>query len=493
VTSPLRVKDIAIITSGRIGLFRRCLESFLKQGSIGPNTATLTVFNDSVCPETLQEYHSYLLYLKNNLRVDVRYADLTSTSRFAAQLESRGCPKKMVAFALYGYPDATVSPGRNRNAALIHFAGDAFLSSDDDIVCNPVSFHAGKQNIRELKHGSSSLDTYFFTTVREATMAAPRLSCDLLAEHCNLLGMTHKATFDEENHRPEEIENSRSQVLLTSSGVIGDSGIPHPLSFLLARDPIRMRFRQAAEDRGTVQISRSIIRGTSYPAVTRHGPFFTTTVTGFDNRHLLPPFLPSNPGEDTLFGVLLTIAHTNAYWGHVPVGHLHDPGVARTYALPPSAPDAVHVMIDLALQLNIAAAGADNRLIEIGKALEEFAACDEMTFAIRMNIVRSRIVNKWTAGASALVALGSQVDDSSTLALRSWLAAMTRSLDEQSFLSSGNGFNMMLASNVTLQRLMLDYGQLLQYWPRIIKSALELRGMGTRLASIVQNGSVSDL
>jgi hypothetical protein len=87
--------------------------------------------------------------------------------------------------------------------------------------------------------------------------------------------------------------------------------------------------RSEASYRAAIQ-SRQLLRVTASPALA-DASFSMLTFCGLDNRELLPPNLPSQRGQDLVFGQILWRCFVDAVFGHVPFALVHDPAPARKF------------------------------------------------------------------------------------------------------------------------------------------------------------------
>lgn len=459
-------------------------------------TYSFTVLDDTESMAIRAATRDWLHSFSSKFNVQVSYADVMTKARFSDELERLGISRPILDFALCGCPATNISPGRNRNAALLHFANDRFLCSDDDAFCRPTKFSSGDQSLGVLKRDSLSLDTHFFSTRREAFRAAPEEECDVLGAHDALLGRQ----FEELNWAPGSLDYLRialgrqdhsarsahnGRVSVTVSGVVGDSGVPNILGFLIAPDLILERFISRMQDEGTPRISRNVVRGVCRPSVTPLGLVFTTTGTGFDNQTLLPPFSPSAGGEDTLFGVLLSLCDPSAFTAHVPVGLAHDPSTERFYSAPQIAPNLMRILMELA---NTSLIGPEHdtakRMRVVGQTLQNIA---DSTFSDFCNVIAEvarKVISSWTACCLQYLSFNEQKYDKWAVAMKEWLADLRLSMDEGRFLGPNdfkNGYSDEERLRL-MQSYIRNYGQLLREWPDIIEVSRSLRGSGHRIA-----------
>jgi hypothetical protein len=208
-------------------------------------------------------------------------------------LASTGLPPRIVNFALSNPLPIPSSPGANRNALLLHCAGVAFISRDDDSVCHVSDFQFGSQ-VAAIARLGWQLDTHFFDKRRDAVDAAPASGCDFLGNHEQLLGQQLAEIFPPNSQSliTDELKvasrvrcdllQGQGHVGVTMSGVIGDSGIPNVLGLMLTSGLVRERLLKALTAHGTPEISRNFVRGVCRPTICEMNSVMTTTATGSD-------------------------------------------------------------------------------------------------------------------------------------------------------------------------------------------------------------------
>lgn len=495
---PHPLNQIAIVTSGRLSSLRRCLISYARHCDAVGRKCSFIVFDDTETYEDRKQCREWLIGFSRKYGVDVSYSDPTRKRRFARQLQAEGIPWTILDFALGGSRAIHPSPGRNRNAMLIHLVDELFFCSDDDAFCRPSDFRYGDQSVNVLKQGALSLDAYFFSSRKDAFAASQEGDCDVLAMHEALLGQS----IEQLRWAPSEwtyfrrvlgrvpVAGSGNEgtetVSVTVSGVVGDSGIPDYFGFLLKSGSVRDRFLEAMRGQSEAFISRNIVRGVNRPSVAPKGYVFTTTGTGFDTRVLLPPFIPSGCGEDSLFGYLLTLCDPRSFSAHVPVGLAHDPDTARFYNDLPPAPTLVQILVILfGTCQGLIEVSTEERMRAVGRHLQEIAQADVMSFGQSIKDISRQIMQGWIE--LYMRRLTPQELGTAVLAepIQRWVTQLRKSIRSDT-IAVYEDFDVIPDSNESLriiQECFLNYGLLLQAWPDIIAAARELRQRDYRIAS----------
>lgn len=223
------------------------------------------------------------------------------------------------------------NPGANRNALFLYFAGSQFLSLDDDAIALPIDLREGSQMFASGEQGVVARLRW-----PASGTALSSNNAELLRPHLSALNLPLRQLLPESQQELKvtlqqlglassiDLHMNDGRVLCTMSGVYGHPGIPD-MSVILSSSSIKRQTltRQWLEGWFSTQWPFSVV-GTSYPALIKGGPISTTTLTGFANENLLPPFWPFGAGEDTLWGILMSKCFSSSYTLALPVAVRHD-------------------------------------------------------------------------------------------------------------------------------------------------------------------------
>lgn len=196
------------------------------------------------------------------------------------------------------------SPGRNRNCALLAWAGRKILSMDDDA-------------------------RFCFSRLRGKDPITPS-------------GYTALATADREvldeylepfsGDPLEEMAGSLQgrEVPLVMTGITGNRWFGRPHHFLTLEDPLRDRVyapgKRYNHSRAAPFAFFQYPRGRA-----SESPFLVTACHGADARILLPPFPPQGHADDSVFGVLVRFCYPGSVTRHMPFCVHHDLGEPRPF------------------------------------------------------------------------------------------------------------------------------------------------------------------
>lgn len=236
-----------------------------------------------------------------------------------------------------GRPDAR-SYGRNWNQALLLGAGRRLLLLDDDAVCQA---YAPPQDVEGLELSDRESEWVHFYRDREQALAATARDQDPLARHAELLGRPlsqvlgrcpanalNAAALAELTPEALVALAAAAPVRVTLNSVLGDPGTHSNRWLYLSLDAAsRRRF---AADEAAYRLYRSqrcLWKGKARLLIAPDTSLMATTLTGLDNRVLLPPTAPELAGEDGLFGAALKFLHPDGLFLHFPwaLAHLPEP------------------------------------------------------------------------------------------------------------------------------------------------------------------------
>jgi len=498
---PPQIATVGVVTANRIDELERCLTSFMENGKAFGRTNDFVVMDDSLSAEVSDATRQMLMELKNKFDFQISYGGLEEKQRFAEALiaESR-VSKEVVDFALFAQEHVGFSGGKNRNALLLHTAGDMFYSSDDDAVCRlalPPEEEQSELNPDELRE----MKWWFFADRQSAFDWARFVEEDLLGIHEQLLGKElcecvtslndiEVLNFDQLDGLSLRAFSGTTRVMATFTGLIGDSGAPIPAAYRQLGDSSLERLLRSHTDYFLASKSRVVFRSVSRPRIGRLTNY-NTTAMAFDNRDLLPPFIPVGRGEDYLFAHTLRYCFDGALVGDLPWAILHAPPEVRIFS-PGAAQEAVSgVQLAGLVWACITnrtfwpgVKDGPERMRAIGNYLMELGSLPLAEFE---ELVR---VHLWQIQSGQITSLERRLDSHASPpdywaedihkqveALREAMTnpdyvvpldlRLERDMDEARRLS---------------QQFVWKFGQLLDAWPEMVETAKKLRAKGQHLA-----------
>ncbi len=480
--APAAIGCAAWVTRGRPALVTRSVRSWLdRRGRV--DSPRLAVLDDSE-----DEQSRAALGRLAEDGTPLWYAGRAEKRAFAGRLADRGIPAEVLSFALSPSPDLGTPYGANRNAFLLATCGEVVLSSDDDILFEAAA-------LPEMDGGlaiSSRLDPagirYF--AGRESLRAAlqpvgnPRA---LLAAHEALLGRDagecaraaagSVVLAELGRDLALRLTHRAHRVLLTASGLYGDSGVPG--NWLLhLRDESWQRITASAEDYQTARATREVARAAPRATVCESG-YLTGHHFGLDNRGLLPPFFPVGRREDGIFALTLRTTHPDALSANIPIAVLHDPAVgpgARNDGPPPPQPLFADLLSLLVASSSASRAeqGPESRIRALAAHLAGMASLEAPDLE---KWVRERWVGRWASemalcehrmrnsprGAPWALDSGARLEQI-TSHIEAGAAVHPRDLGKDNPAPSWQA----------ARSLVRRFAELLEWWPAIVAAAREL-------------------
>jgi hypothetical protein len=279
-------------------------------------------------------------------------------------------------------------------------------------------------------------------------------------------------------------------VRVVACGVVGDSGFFSPAHLLWNASPeTTAQLRKSPESLAVALFSREVIRIAPQPALTR-GTVCMATAIGLDNGELLPPFLPIARNEDGFFGNLLLRCFPRAWTAHLPYAIFHAARSGRRYERLPDQPQTIRLSELVIILLSTCpatcppgdSAGTAALLSALAQHLRLVARSPHDLQAYSREAVRvqrrhllsaieTRIEEAgefsplWRESIGSLVVRLRELIDSPGCWIPLELSALSP----------------MEAAAVTAQ-ILQSTADLLDYWPRLVEIAHELRVSGERIS-----------
>lgn len=203
--------------------------------------------------------------------------------------------------------------GLTRNLALLLSSGRRLVMIDDDAICDVYNPPNQKQDIT---FSDSPRDAMFYGEEQEWAYLQQPINPDPINRHMQCLGLTFSEalTVLGQNHlKPAGFTNATalqiselqpdSSVLVTECGSFGCPGTQKN-TWLPSMAPVSLK-RMLASVKKTTQAlgSRKVWSGRNQPHFSPRSNM--SQITGFDNRQMLPPYIPIMRGQDRLFGNML--------------------------------------------------------------------------------------------------------------------------------------------------------------------------------------------
>ena len=499
---PPPVGVIGFPTGGnRTDMLERCLSSFAANLRLHGRTPELLVTDSSAAPEHRAAFRALLQRMKREFHLPMRYAGEDEKRRFAEALIKRsGCRPSSVEFALFDPLNAGFTCGANRNALLLHEAGRMAVSVDDDVICEMAPMASSGARV-SLFASRDPCERWFFADRESALTAASFANADFLGAHESLLGRDIGVLFPPDLKAAEidvscvddailhRIADGLVRMRTTFFGQVGDTGTPTSCYYFYARGRTLKRLTENEELYRAAFGSRSVVVAAQNPSI-GGGNLAPGMTIGLDHRELLPPFFPVLHAEDAIFAAATWLCCSDSVSGHLPFALHHDSGANKFIHQPKhlSADKRVTIFEFAAIVRAILFAcepqehtDVGERIRTLGRNLSAFAARPPRDFlhAFRQIILQME--------ADKLTSLEARLRDERMAPdywrrdLEAFIAHSRDALMHPDFdipfeLKSQRSDD---ENRVLMQRLLANYGALLEDWPEMVEGARELRERGS--------------
>ncbi len=336
-----RIAAVGIVTAARQDSLTRCVCGAMEHYRRHAREGTITIVDDARDATGRRERRTTLADLASGSPVPIAYAGAEEKRAFIGELAKAGIDPAIAAFALLDETPCGFSAGANRNALLLHHAGDMLFQVDDDVAWQVASPDERRDELC-FSQGHNPNRFEYFPDRRQALDSVAFIDSDVLTTHEAMLGRrigdcaascgtlaVGNRTHLSDNLLRLAVER-RGRVAVTQNGLIGDCGFQSAWAFLLFRGALRDHLHASAERYRTATSSRAIAQTVLSPTISE-GTFCMSYALGLDNRRLLPPFFPVQRNGDGIFGTLLRACGDDALFGHVPIQLVHDPPEERAY------------------------------------------------------------------------------------------------------------------------------------------------------------------
>lgn len=503
--SPSPIRAVGLITRDRLGAVGRGLASLIRNNESLGRTSRFVIIDDSSEATTRETCRQLLRSLQGRFSVAIAYAGLEEKRNFALAVAELGIPKDVIHFALFGDGSSKVTTGANRNALLLSTIGDTLLSVDDDIV-GKVAKAPDSTDELVCTSGVDPTRLWFFPTHDSMLQELEPVDADLLAIHEGVLGNSLAGCISRYSRAEgvrlsqidlgfiRDIKLGRGRILATHTGLAGDCAWRSRSRYFNLDKCSHERLISSDAAYLAATNSRQVLLATQQTTITSDPAFCMSFCAGYDNRQLLPPFMPVGRNQDKLFGCTLSACFRDSYFAVLPHAVLHLPIEPRAFT-PLEAESHINVLLGLNSFLaptlarfdsNTFSSDSESNLRTLGLHLRAIGTMDMDEFEMYM---RAAVLQAETARLAILEERIEKYHDS----LESW------TIDARSYLSIRYGalerFTNSMATHepasqahqtlAQTQRLVREFGDLLHWWPDLVEAARDLRDQGYALAKAI--------
>ena len=502
-----RIQSIGVVTRNRVGTLQDCLTTYMENVDRSGRTVDFVVMDDSPERAVQLQTGEMLSGLKAKFGMQIYYGTLQDRSQFAEALIADGdLPPDVVNFALFDTVHSGFSVGANRNALMLDTVGEMVLSVDDDTQC----YLTAAPNVREevtFAPADEFMKFWFYEDRESALKANVPIEKDILGAHEQLLGRDliscmlantndRDQLFTRIDHRQiRDLQAGRGTVLATFMGIVGDSAMPAPVSYLLLKGASRERLTNTKRAYLSALKSREVLRVSDRLAISGNA-WCVTTAYGYDNRHFLPPFMPVGRGEDDIFGFTLHSSCEPVYLGYLPYAVLHAPPEKRLYRPNDildfaSTPSMCTFMLACITSFNQwpGLSSEKDKLEKIGKYLLELGSLAQPDFEEFLRVQLLRMNSDYISVWETLLNLYEREPEYWTNDVEDYVETLRTSLTKEAYTTPHDFLNGSYDDgdlSKLFQQLVFKFGQLFCWWSAIRETSQRLKAKGTRLAVAVK-------
>jgi hypothetical protein len=305
---------VVVITWERPVALERLLDSITANCNSG-NFLGLFVVDDSRNKDNIAQNQALSDKFKSRLDCPVQYIGRLQQQDLIEKLITRlPGDEEAVRFLIDQQRwDGHWTAGLSRNLALLLSGGHRLVMIDDDAVCDV--YHPAQRS-PDIHFSDHPRDADFFSNEQDWSSFRAPTEHDPVERHMQCLGLTFSEALEvlgKENLGAGGFDNAtalisselsvESRVLMTECGSLGCPGTSNNTWLPDMSRTSLLRMLDSKEKTHNALYRRMVWSG-------RRQPHFAprpnmSQITGFDNRRLLPPYLPILRGQDRLFGLML--------------------------------------------------------------------------------------------------------------------------------------------------------------------------------------------
>jgi acyl carrier protein len=511
-SSALKISTLACVSCDRSIAAMRALSSYIHHCRNFGRAPRFVMMDDSSEPTTRAEYRRMLLSLKDKFQTEIYYSGADEKRLFLHRLATRAAlPADTLEFALFGFSkEKLASSGRNRNALLLETLDEGAFSADDDTVCNITvgpERRAGLCLLSGAENSGRDPSDIWSLNNRESSIGAfTPVEVNLLDIHEQFLGREvsdcvssayGKEEIEIEQTEaclPNRLKNYGGKIRLTLNGLIGDCGWGSPFPYLLLEGNSFYRLTCSESIYQKTLTCRELLRVTVNTVITDQAKNLMSTFFGYDNRKILPPFVPIGRGADYIFALTLSKCYRDNFFTHLPYALLHSPIEKRSFW--PGEVQRSAAGIDLSsliaalvcsFDLGDDRSGEEEGLIRLGRFLEQLGMLPVSEFTEICRVVVCHQICDLITELEKRLRQHSAAPDFWVKDVSQYLATLNENLTRPEIavpldIRYGHTIDESLA---LMQRLIREYGRLLIHWPSIVQACREMREQGYRLAQAI--------
>ena len=505
MTDSASISSLGWVTRDRPELLKRSVESFIDNCLEHKRTTEFKIFDDSIEKKARTRTCQALAELVVNKGMRILYAGEEEKREFADRVVQKarqeGLPREAVEFALFDPLGIGYTIGANCNSFLLGSVGELSLMIDDDVISR---YSLAPKPAERLMLCSSPDPTQirFFSNRADLLKAVEFTDLCILESHEQLLGHSLSecirsvggpGTVDCSGLSPDSVrilEAESGKVVVTMTGVCGDSGMGSPRMFVGLTGENREDLLTTDDQYRSAFVSREVLRAVTRPTVS-HGGLLMTMNCGFDNRILLPPFFPVMRGSDGLFAQTLRACWPESAIGHLPIACFHDPQEPRFHVPEESRKSSIR-MVDLLILLvqsfqpGRGCRAGEKRLKALGRYLIGLAEMSTSEFIEVLGTLWVAEMSRYIEYLEYLLALYDFQPEYWAEDVSAYIESIKRRIATNRMIPDDlSGHCDEGEVEKLCQEFVASFGKLLYWWPTIWETATFLKSEGTMMLRLL--------
>ena len=492
---PARIEAIGIPTAGHEERLRRVITTFARNARDHGRRVEMAVSSNGPA-ERAGATAALVASLAREESVKIELLDHAGRAAYGAKLSKRaGVDPAIADFAMSDPLGAGFACGANRNALLLRHAGRAYLSLDDDMICEMAGAPGlGRSEGLAVFSSRDAFERWFYPEYGQAFEGVKPVTGDYLALHERMLGLSVNA-FVAREAEPDfigisddllrRLQETDGRIVATFTGHYGHPGVPTSYYYLTYHGETLARLTGQGEEQYRAFMASGGVRALVPRMAIADASLSPGMAIGIDARRLIPPFPPVMHAEDFVWGAAVWQCCAAGFAGHLPVAARHDPGLGRGILAPPltgEPPVAVwefaHILrgIITAWSPPSGMSETEVRLDTLGRHLCDIAGAPALDFG---EYLRSFVLQH----ESEKIAFMETCLEEESEAPGFWRKDVEDYIEQTRMALAGPDFDIPFEmrgkwpppeARTLIQRMVYEYGRLLRAWPALVRAAREL-------------------
>jgi hypothetical protein len=445
-------------------------------------------------PQARRDNEQALAEVKEQFGCEITYIGAAEKAAFASVLSERArVAPDIVRFAMLNDERCPVATGGNRNALLFATLGELTLQIDPAADCALAPGPAMREGLTLTSEHDPTQLWFEDQELGDAATRAPS-NGDFLALHERLLGKSLAACL--RDHRDADLNTDgmamsflrrlrggSGKVHVTAAGFTGHLDTGSEFALLRLDGAARDRLVRSVDGYRRALHSRRVVRAVANATIS-DGAFCSGSNLGLDNREPLPPFMPVQGNEVGIFAKAVRAAG-EGHFGHLPwtILYRRPPPATREPRAAASVRSGSIIEMLVSSFRQTESAGAGKNLASLGSLLVELSTLPPRDFQEVLRQASWRRAVQRINLLEQLLARHDHKPDYWAADVVAYLSTLREALPQEHYVvpaDLGIAFETQAAA-ILMQRLVLRFGQLLEAWLHLRRTAQELRVQGQEI------------